>query len=227
MVCRFLAANPRVPPSVEAQKLVNFVDDFQWHSTHDILLAKTHDELTVWCAPSSAFFTAELMPMLESALRLLFDAADINAFVTARDGALCGVPVSRFLIVLHEVIEIHRNWKMVLQICRAANEQSQWAVCATSAVQGGELDSAQEDYAALSLIDHVMFLGRVKKMKSPTARHAMAAVLQGRVGDAEEILIQGGASFARGKMNISMGRWDRAPAIAKRTNKYLEVVAAH
>jgi hypothetical protein len=56
------------------------------------------------------------MPMLESALRLLFDAAEINAFVTARDGALCGVPLSRFLIMLHEVIEIHRNWKMVLQI---------------------------------------------------------------------------------------------------------------
>jgi hypothetical protein len=197
MVCRLLAANPRLPPSVEAQKLANFVDDFQWHSTHDILLARMHDKLTVWCAPSAAFFTTESMPMPESPLRLLFDAAEINAFVTARAGALCSVPVSRFLIMLHEVSKIHRNWKMVLQICRAANEQSQWAICATSAVQGGELDSAQEDYAALSLIDRIMFLGRVKKMKSPTARNAMVAVPQGRVGEAEEILIQGAASSAR------------------------------
>jgi hypothetical protein len=28
-VCRFLSANPRLPPSVEAQKLANFVDDFR------------------------------------------------------------------------------------------------------------------------------------------------------------------------------------------------------
>jgi hypothetical protein len=93
------------------------------------------------------------------------------------------------------------DWTMTAvvqaRLIEAANEQSQWAVCATSAVQGGELDSAQEDYAALSLIDRVMFLGRVKKMKSPTARNAMVAVLRGRVGEAEEILIQGGASSGR------------------------------
>lgn len=232
-VCRFVASNPRLPPSIEAEKLTNFVDDFQWHTHHDIILARNAEKLTVWCCPSAAFFTAELLPMLKTELRLLFDAAEINsfdgthAFVTAKDGAFCVVPVSPFLIMVHEAVDVHRNWKVVLQICRAMNEQYLWAVCATCAVQAGEIDAAQESYAALSMIDRVMFLDKVKKLKSPAARNAMIAVLQGRVNEAEDILIQGGCIFRAIKMNVSMGRWDRALSIAKRTNKFVEVVAAY
>jgi intraflagellar transport protein 80 len=232
-VCRFLATNPRLPPSIESQKIANFVDEFVWHSAHDLVLARNHDKLTVWCAPSAVFFTAELMPMLKTELRLLFDAGEINAFdgthafVTATAGAFCVVPVSPFLIMLHEAVEVHRNWKIVLQICRAIGEQYLWAVCAACAVQAGEIDSAQEAYAALSLIDRVMFLAKVKKLKSPASKNAMIAVLQGRVNEAEDILIQGGCIFRAVKMNISMGRWDRALAVAKRSNKFLEVVAAY
>jgi intraflagellar transport protein 80 len=232
-VCRFLASNPRLPPSIEAQKLGNFVEEFQWHSTHDLLLARSNERITVWCAPSAAFFTAELLPNLRIELRLPFEAAEINvfdgahAFVTARDGSFCVVPISPFLIMLHEAIEIHRKWKMVLQVCRAVGEQYLWAVCATCAIQAGELDAAQEAYAALSLIDRVMFLGKVKLMKSPAARNAMVAVLQGRVDEAEEISLQGGCIFRAIKMNISLGRWNRALAIAKRSNKFVEIVAAY
>jgi hypothetical protein len=57
-VCRFLAANQRLPPSIEAQKIANFVDEFVWHSVHGVVLARTHAKLTVWCAPSQVFFTA-------------------------------------------------------------------------------------------------------------------------------------------------------------------------
>ena len=129
--------------------------------------------------------------------------------------------------MVHEAVDVHRNWKVVLQICRAMNEQYLWAVCATCAVQAGEIDAAQESYAALSMIDRVMFLDKVKKLKSPAARNAMIAVLQGRVNEAEDILIQGGCIFRAIKMNVSMGRWDRALSIAKRTNKFVEVVAAY
>jgi intraflagellar transport protein 80 len=232
-VCRFLTTNPRIPPTIEAQKLSNFVDEFVWHSTHDLILARTHEKLTVWCAPSAVFFTAELMPNLKCDVRLLFDAAEISAFdgthafVIAKDGAFCVVPVSPFLIMMHEAVEVHRNWKVVLQVCRAINEQYLWAVCAACAVQAGDIDSAQEAYAALSLIDRVMFLAKVKKLKSPAAQNAMIAVLQGRVNEAEDILIQGGCIFRAVKMNISLGRWERALAVAKRSNKFLEVVAAY
>ncbi|OHT07478.1 hypothetical protein TRFO_24303 [Tritrichomonas foetus] len=232
-VCRFVASNPRLPPSIETAKLANFVDEFEWHSTHDLLVARNGEKMTVWCCPSAAFFTNELMPMLKIELRLLFDAAGISAFdgahafVTAKDGAFCVVPISPFLIMIHEAVDIHRNWKIVLQICRAMNEQYLWAVCAACAIQAGEVDAAQEAYAALSLVDRVMFLGKVKKMKSPASRNAMIAILQGRVNEAEEILIQGGCIFRAVKMNISMGRWDKALAIAKRTNKFVEVVAAY
>ena len=232
-VCRFVAANPRLPPSIETAKLANFVDEFEWHSNHDLLIARSAEKLTVWCCPSAAFFTAELMPMLKIELRLLFDAAEISAFdgahafIIAKDGAFCVVPVSPFLIMVHEAVDTHRNWKTVLQICRSMNEQYLWAVCAASAIQAGEVDAAQEAYAALSLVDRVMFLNKVKKMKSPASRNAMIAVLQGRVNEAEEILIQGGCIFRAVKMNISVGRWDKALAIAKRTNKFVEVVAAY
>lgn len=233
-VCRFVTSNPRLPPSIEAQKLANFVDEFVWHTSHDIIIARNNEKLTVWCCPSAIFFTAELMPMLKTELHLLFDAQELHqfdgthAFVSAKpDGAFCVVPISPFLIMLHESVEIHRNWKVVLQICRAMNEQYLWAVCATSAVQAGEIDSAQEAYAALSLIDRVMFLGKVKKMKSPAARNAMIAILQGRINEAEDILIQGGCIFRAIKMNISVGRWDKALAIAQRTNKFVEVVCAY
>jgi intraflagellar transport protein 80 len=232
-VCRFVASNPRLPPAIEGQKLANFVDDFRWHSTHDIILARSGEKLTIWCAPSAVFFTAELVPILRTELPTLIDAIEIqsfdgtHAFVTAKDGARCVVPVAPFLVMLHEAIETHKNWKIVLQICRTISDQSLWAVCATAAVQVGEIEAAQEAYAALSLIDRVMFLGKVKKMKSPAARNAMIAVLQGRINEAEEILIQGGCIFRAVKMNLSMGRWDRALAIAKRSGKFVEVVAAY
>lgn len=232
-VCRFVASNPRLPPTIEAEKIANFVDDFKWHTTHDILLAKSAEKLTLWCCPSAVFFTAELMPMLKTEVSLMFDAAEINAFdgthafVTAKDGAFCVVPIAPFLVSLHEAIDVHRNWKVVLQVCRASGEQYLWAVCATCAVQAGEVDAAQEAYAALSMIDRVMFLNKVKKLKSPASRNAMIAVLQGRIGEAEDILIQGGCIFRAVKMNISLGRWDKALALAKRTGKFVEVVAAY
>jgi intraflagellar transport protein 80 len=219
-------------------KLANFVDEVEWHSTYDIIVARTagaksSGELTVWCCPSAIFSTAELMGILKTESRLLFDVSEINAFdathafVTAKDGSFCVVPVNPFLIMVHESIELSRNWKAVLQICRAQNDKSLWAVCAALAVQAGEIDAAQEAYAALSMIDRVVFLAKVKKLKSPAARNAMIAVLQGRVSEAEDILIQGGCVFRAIKMNIALGKWDKALAIAKRTNKFLDVVAAY
>ena len=232
-VCRFVASNPRLPPSIETEKLANFVDDFQWHTNHDIILARCGDKLTVYSCPSAAFFTPELMPMLKNELRMLFDGAEIisfdgiHIFIKAKDGAICASSISPFLVMIYEAVELHRNWKVVLQICRSMNDQNLWAVCAACAVQAGDVDAAQEAYAALSLVDRVMFLGKIKKMKSPAERNAMIAVLQGRATEAEEILIQGGCIFRAVKMNISMHRWDRALAIAKRTNKFIEVVAAY
>ncbi|OHT10834.1 hypothetical protein TRFO_19821 [Tritrichomonas foetus] len=232
-VCRFVASNPRLPPSIETEKIANFVDDFVWHSSHDIILARSGEKLTCYSCPSAAFFTPELMPMLKNELRMLFDAAEIKSFdgihifAKAKDGALCCSSVSPFLIMIYEAVEMHRNWKVVLQICRASNDQNLWAVCAACAVQAGDIDAAQEAYAALSLIDRVMFLGKVKKMKSPAAKNAMIAVLQGRASEAEDILIQGGCIFRAIKMNISMHRWEKALALAKRTNKFQEVVAAY
>ncbi|KAK8841415.1 Intraflagellar transport protein 80 [Tritrichomonas musculus] len=234
-ICRFVASNPRLPPSIETSKLANFVDEFEWHSTHDLIISRSAEKLAIYCCPSAAFFTAELMPMLRIELRLLFDAAGISAFdgshafIIAKDGANCVVPISPFLVMIHEAVEVHRNWKSVLQICRQSQQSEQylWAVCAACAIQAGEVEAAQEAYAALSLVDRVMFLGKVKKMKSPASRNAMIAVLQGRVNEAEDILIQGGCIFRAVKMNISLGRWDKALAIAKRTNKFVEVVAAY
>lgn len=232
-VCRLLSTNPRQPPTIEAQKLANFVDEFEWHSTHDVILARSENKLTVWCCPSAIFFTPELLPKLKIELRPLFDPAELDsfdgthAFVRAKDGAFCVVPISPFLLMIHEAVEIQRNWKVVLQISRAMNDESLWAVCAACAVQAGEIDAAKEAYAALTMIDRVLFLEKVKKMKAPAARNAMIAVLQGRANEAEEILIQGGCIFRAIKMNISLCRWERALAIAKRTNKFIEVVAAY
>jgi intraflagellar transport protein 80 len=151
----------------------------------------------------------------------------MHAFVRAKDGALSMIPISPFLIMLHEAVEIQRNWKAVLQVYRALAEESLWAVCAACAVQAGEVDAAQEAYAALTMIDRVLFLEKVKKLKSPAARNAMVGVLQGRPNEAEEILIQGGCTFRAVKMNIALCRWDRALTLAKRLNKFVEVVAAY
>lgn len=232
-ICRFLTTNPRQPPTIETQKLANFVDEFKWHTSHDVIIARSEEKLTVWCCPSASFFTPELLPKLRLELRTLFDPAEIDqfdgthAFVHAKDGAFCVVQVNPFLLMLNEAIDIQRNWKVVLQICRAMKDESLWAVCAASAVQAGEIDAAQEAYAALTMIDRVLFLEKVKKFKSPAAKNAMIAVLQGRANEAEEILIQGGCIFRAIKMNINLNRWDRALAIAKRTNKFVEVVAAY
>ena len=232
-ICRFLSTNPRQPPTIETQKLANFVDEFKWHTQHDVIIARSEDKLTVWCCPSASFFTPELLPKLRLELRTLFDPAELDsfdgthAFVRAKDGAFCVVQVNPFLLMLNEAIDVQRNWKVVLQVCRAMKDDSLWAVCAACAVQAGEIDAAQEAYAALTMIDRVLFLEKVKKYKSPAAKNAMIAVLQGRANEAEEILIQGGCIFRAVKMNINLHRWDRALAIAKRTNKFVEVVAAY
>ncbi|KAH0791698.1 intraflagellar transport protein [Histomonas meleagridis] len=231
-ICRFVSANSR-SMTIESQKLANFIDEFQWHTSHDVILARSDKTLTVWCCPNAIFFTPELMPMLKTELRLLFDVSEItsfdgtHAFVTSKDGSLCVAPISPYLIMVHEAIDIHKNWKLVLQICRSANDQSLWAVCAACAIQSGEIDAAQESYAVLSLIDKVMFLEKVKKMQSPAARNAMIAVLQGRVNEAEGILLQGRCIFRAIKLNIELGRWEHALDIAKTHNKYVEVVAAY
>lgn len=232
-ICRFVTTNPRQPPTIETQKLANFVDEFRWHTVHDVIVARSEDKLTVWGCPSASFFTPELLPKLRFELRTLFDPSELDsfdgthAFVRSKEGAFCVVQINPFLLMLHDAIDVQRNWKVVLQVCRAMKDETLWAVCAACAVQAGEVDAAQEAYAALTMIDRVLFLEKVKKMKAPAARNAMIAVLQGRANEAEEILIQGGCIFRAIKMNIGLNRWDRAYSIAKRTNKFLDVVAAY
>jgi hypothetical protein len=75
-----------------------------------------------------------------------------------KDGAFCVVTISPFLIILHEAVEVHWNWKIVLQICKTYRRAT---------VQTGEVDSAQEVYAALSLIDVILLFAKVK-VKSRT-----------------------------------------------------------
>jgi len=234
-ICRLVVPNQRQAPQFDAQKLTNFVDEFEWHSTHDVIATRSGQKLILWCCPSAIFSTPELLPMLKSEPRLLFDIDrlvqfgfdGVHVFCTAKDGSNCVVQVDPFLIMLHEAIEVHRNWNQVLQICRAQKEKSLWAVCATSAIMGNEIDAAQEAYAALSIVDRVMFLAKVKRMKSPSARNAMIAVLQGRINEAEDLLVTGGCTFRAVKMNISLGRWQRALDLAKRNNKFVEVVCAY
>jgi intraflagellar transport protein 80 len=232
-ICRFNTANPRAPPAVEGVKLSNFVDDFVFHSTHDILVCRSGERLLTWAAPSAAFFTPDLLPLLRIEMRTLIDVSSIEDFdgsriqVVAKDEALCVVPASPFLIILHEAIEVHRNWKMVLQVCRMAADRSLWSVCAAIAIQNGEIDAAIESYAALQQIDRVTFVKKVAKIKSPAARGAMIAVLQNRVGDAEETLVQSGLTYRAIKLAIALGRWSQALAIAKRANKLIDVVVAY
>jgi len=229
-VCRFTSTNPRQPPIIDSQKLTNFVDEFEWHTTFDVLIVRSRDKLYSWASASAVFFTPQLLPILRTELRLLFDPIELELFdgthaiAKSKEGARCAVPISPFLIMLHEAIDLVRNWKIVLQICRAINEPSFWAVCASCAIQSEEIDAAQEAFASLSMIDRVLFLDKVKKMKSPSARNAMIVLMQGRHADAEEILIQRGLAFRAVKMNISLYKWDRALALAKRLGKFNDVV---
>lgn len=200
LICRFISPNPRLPPTLDVQKLGNFIDQFVYHATQDLILSRTGDKLTVWCAPSAAFTTPELLSLLKMEVNILFDATEIerfdstHAFVRSKDGSLCVSQISPFLFMIYEAVEVYKNWNMVLRICRSSNQKELWATCASLAIQAGEVESAQEAYSALSMIDRVVFLAKVKKMKSPASRNAMMAVLQGRIDDAEEILIQGGCT---------------------------------
>eukprot|EP00916_Digyalum_oweni_P014639 GHVL01024009.1.p1 GENE.GHVL01024009.1~~GHVL01024009.1.p1 ORF type:complete len:642 (+),score=74.40 GHVL01024009.1:65-1990(+) len=144
--------------NVSLVKIASMIDSVQWHQDVTDMLAAVGDrQLYCWLYPSAIFLDNRLM---EAALikRDINDIAGVEAALVSfygsqvtlrrKDGAQIVMQLSPFAPLLYQQIG-NGAWEKAARLCRCAKSDPLWAAFATMALQGRQLQAAEEALAAI------------------------------------------------------------------------------
>ncbi|XP_058808823.1 uncharacterized protein LOC131674265 isoform X11 [Phymastichus coffea] len=170
-----------------------------------------------------------------------------NGLVTVRrgDGALVVSSFYAFVGTLHRHI-LNGQWDEAVSVCRIVQSDTLWTCLAVMAIDGRQLNIAEEACAAVARFDKVDYIRYIKVSGSPfyrspfaiersrpavaqempneTERLAEMALLAGDLLGAEGILLQSAMIAEAIRMNLQMYNWSRALELALKHKKLLAEV---
>ncbi|XP_058808817.1 intraflagellar transport protein 80 homolog isoform X6 [Phymastichus coffea] len=148
-----------------------------------------------------------------------------NGLVTVRrgDGALVVSSFYAFVGTLHRHI-LNGQWDEAVSVCRIVQSDTLWTCLAVMAIDGRQLNIAEEACAAVARFDKVDYIRYIKEMPNETERLAEMALLAGDLLGAEGILLQSAMIAEAIRMNLQMYNWSRALELALKHKKLLAEV---
>ena len=221
-------------------KLSTQVDSVRWCDTSEMLCAVADGRFLVWHYPNVVFVDRDLLPHTLEAR----DAADLGkqsalvafagcrASVRKADGALVALPVSSLVPTLHSLAR-ERRWDEATRLCRFVKDpkegRSLWAVLAATALHARQLDAVEVALAALTEVDKLEFIQRIKTLPSEEARSAELALYRCCPDEAEAILLQASPPllYRAVKLNCRLFRWGRALELALKHKKHVDTVLGY
>lgn len=116
-------------------------------------------------------------------------------------------------------------WKQAIKICRQAQNTLIWSTLAAIATKKNQLDISEEAYCNALQIDKVKYLQYIKSLpKDSPEQLAEISVMNGRLSEAEIILLHNKRIAEAITLTIRMHRWERALEIAQKYESNLDEV---
>ncbi|XP_058808825.1 intraflagellar transport protein 80 homolog isoform X13 [Phymastichus coffea] len=237
-----------------ACRIAAMAQSVAWASDANVLAGMLDTTLSVWLCPSCLHCGDR---KLARRTRVDKDSSEFgkqpaivsvsNGLVTVRrgDGALVVSSFYAFVGTLHRHI-LNGQWDEAVSVCRIVQSDTLWTCLAVMAIDGRQLNIAEEACAAVARFDKVDYIRYIKVSGSPfyrspfaiersrpavaqempneTERLAEMALLAGDLLGAEGILLQSAMIAEAIRMNLQMYNWSRALELALKHKKLLAEV---
>lgn len=196
-----------------------------WASESNILVGLHDSCYSVWYCPGEASSD----PTLIALTTLTFETSEFGKNISIENfdgsnitfcssGILYTVGVKIYCEVLHKCV-YDNLWDKALKICRLAQNTILWSTLAAIASKKNQLDITEEAYSAALQIDKVNYLQYIKELpQSGPEQMAENSLMNGRITEAEIILLHNKKISEAISFSIRMHRWDRALEIAEKHN---------
>lgn len=202
-----------------------------WSSESNIYVGLHDSCYTVWYCPGEASND----PTLIALTAVTFDTSEFGKNVTIESfegcyitfrssGAAFTVSIKIYFEALHRFIS-DGLWKKALQICRTVQHPVLWATLAAIASQHNEIEISEEAFSAAIQVDKVNYLQYIKELpRGSSELMAENSVLNGRVTEAEVILLNNKKIHEAIRLCIRMHHWEKALEIAQREGVDVDLV---
>ena len=231
------------PSMLQTVKLAAMVKCMKWNEDANILAAfQENNKLLIWIYPQVAFIDRELLSAscyekdsseFGSKNLQLIGFQDNEITVRRSDGSLVSSAINPFATLLHTYTS-QTHWSEALRLCRYSRDKSPesgnviFAAFAGMALNGRQIELAEEAYSAIDRVEKVFALQHVQTLGSKEAKSAEIALICGNFREAESICLQAGFVLRAILINVQLHKWVRAAQLAtKYDTKYLQVVLAH
>ena len=215
-------------------KMSTMVDAVRWSEDTSALATISDGHLVIWYYPEAVFIDRDVLPqtLMKQPTPEIGKTADLVEFRGSRatirraDGATVVYAASPFPCMLERFCS-NKDWESALRLCRYVKSAQLWACLAVIAIAGRELHTAEVAYAAIDIIDKVVFMAHIKELPTAEAREAELLLFQRRRSDAINVLVQAGWYYRAIKMLIRCFAWEQAYDLARTHKCHLDTVLYH
>lgn len=223
--------NVRSGPDYIIHKIGTQVCTVMWSSDTNILVGLHDSCYSVWYCPGEACTD----PTLIALTTFTFDTSEFGKNITLENfeganvtfrssGAIFTVSVKTYCVILHKLFA-DNSWERALKLCRLVQNQILWATLAAMASKRNQLEISEEAFSAALQIDKVNYLNFMKDLgQSSPEQMAENSIMNGRVQEAEIILLHNRKIREAILFCLRMHRWSKALEIAQKHDTDLELV---
>lgn len=227
----------RSPNEFSARKIGSQVTQLKWASDTNILvtLHGGEDSYSVWYCPGEAHLIDTLLVAVTTETKELSDLGGSasssrrqahqlqNTRISSFEGALVSLCNGIVLAVNIYAEMLHRfaqesQWMQCLKVCRMAQSGCLWGCLAAMACARGQLDVAEEAFAAIPEVDKVEYL-REKRTEGGLSGTVLGQIqtniLNGRLAEAETQMISGQRYEEVIRLQCAMFNFSRAIKVAE------------
>ncbi|CAM9682340.1 unnamed protein product [Pylaiella littoralis] len=217
-------------------KLRTQVESAAWNENSDVLTAIADGRLITWYYPSAVSIDRDLLGLASTSR----DAAEFGksprvlsfyggrVMVRRADGALLSAAIAPYPAMLYASVRGQR-WEEAVRLCRLVQSRELWACMACMALNGMNLQLAEEALAAIQEVDKLEFVQHVLRVSSDEGRNAEMALYRRCPDEAEAILLQASPPliYRAIKLNIRLFRWSRALELAVQHKTHVDTVLGY
>ncbi|XP_021700852.1 intraflagellar transport protein 80 homolog [Aedes aegypti] len=221
----------RSAPDYTIHKIGTQVCTVMWSSDTNILVGLHDSCYSVWYCPGEACTD----PTLIALTTFTFDTSEFGKNITLENfeganvtfrssGAIFTVSVKAYCVILHKLF-VDNSWERALKLCRLVQNQILWATLAAMASKRNQLEISEEAFSAALQIDKVNYLAYMKDLdQSSPEQMAENSIMNGRIQEAEIILLHNKKIHEAIRFCLRMHRWSRALEIARKHEIDVELV---
>lgn len=202
-----------------------------WSVTSNMYVGLHDASYSIWCCPGEASSDPTLIALTtitfdtsEFGRNIALDTFTSNYVKFQSLGAAFTVPVKSAFNAIHNLVE-DGMWSKALKLCRIFNDPILWGTLAAIASKQNQIEICEEAFSATIQIDKVNHLHFIHQLhKGEPLQMAEVSVLNGRITEAELLLVHNKQIKEAINLCMRMHSWDRALDIAQKHKQTVDLV---